>query len=54
MSEYEVKKYEHNTEQKKKNWNAAVGLQKVDKLEPSDYLRELAQKMWKVRFLITK
>lgn len=44
MSEYEVKKYEYNAEQKKKNWNVAVGLQKVDKLEPSDYLRELAQK----------
>lgn len=44
MSEYEVKKYEYDTVQKKKNWNAAIGLQKVDKLEPSNYLRDLAQK----------
>jgi len=44
MSEYEVKKYNYDPEQKIKNWNIAVGLQKVDHLEPSEYLRELAKK----------
>ena len=44
--EYEYEIYAETPDKKKKKeyWEAAIGLQKVDGLKPSDYLIGLAQK----------
>lgn len=42
-NEYEKIVYNTTGEQKKTNWNIAIGLQKVDDLTPSKYLKQLAQ-----------
>lgn len=44
MSEYKVKEYNYTPEEKQLYWNIGTGLQAVDNLNPSAYLRELIAK----------
>ena len=43
MSEYKVKDEEYDRGKQRGYWNAAIGLQGVDDLQPSEYLYELAE-----------
>lgn len=44
MSEYEIHFEELDRQKKKEYWDAAIGMQKVDNLNSSEYLLELAEK----------
>ena len=41
--EYDIVKNEYSPKEKKDIWDTAFGLQKVDNLEPSDYMKHQAQ-----------
>jgi fido (protein-threonine AMPylation protein) len=43
MADYEIENSEYSYKAKLDIWNTAFGLQKVDNLEPSDYIKELAR-----------
>ncbi len=43
MNEYKIKEYTHNPEKQQEYWNAAIGLQDVDGLKPSEYLYTLSE-----------
>ena len=43
MTEYKIKEYKESSDGQRKYWNAAIGLQAVDGLNPSEYLYELSE-----------
>lgn len=43
MYEYKIKEYTSNARKNKEYWDAAIGLQDVDGLKPSQYLYELSE-----------
>lgn len=42
MEEYKIKEYTYNSQKQREYWDAAIGLQDVDGLKPSQYLYELS------------
>lgn len=42
MAEYKIKEYTYDSQKQREYWDAAIGLQDVDGLKPSQYLYELS------------
>lgn len=43
MTGYKIKEYQHTPKKQREYWDAAIGLQAVDRLKPSKYLYELSE-----------